>query len=96
MSLIKGFVEMIKQENLICAIPLLRLQLDNSLRFYAAFLVENPHELASHFIEGEAIRRLTEKKYPSKINRQIISRKTIRTLSVDWWTYMRKHLDTYI
>lgn len=46
MSLIKGFIEMIRQENFICAAPMLRMQLDNSLRFYAAFLVENPHELA--------------------------------------------------
>ena len=72
MSLIKGFVEMIKQENLICAIPLLRLQLDNSLRFYAAFLVENPHELASHFIEGEAIRRLTEKNTHKKLTDRLL------------------------
>jgi len=61
LSLTRGFIEMIKQENFICAAPLLRLQLDNSLRFYAAFLVDKPHDLASRFAQGESIRNFKER-----------------------------------
>lgn len=67
MSIIKGFVEMIRQENFICAIPLLRMQLDNSLRFYAAFLVEHPHKLATEFIDGKHIRNLKDKDTNQKL-----------------------------
>jgi hypothetical protein len=61
MSLIRGFTEMIRQENFICAAPLLRMQLDNSLRFYASFLVEDPHDLARQFAEGKLIKDFKEK-----------------------------------
>ena len=39
--LVSGFTTLIREENYLCAIPLIRLQLDNSLRFYATFLVSS-------------------------------------------------------
>lgn len=72
MSLIKGFIEMIRQENFICAAPMLRMQLDNSLRFYAAFLVENPHELARNFAEGKSIRNFKEKGTNNKLTDRLL------------------------
>lgn len=72
MSLIKGFIEMIRQENFICAAPMLRMQLDNSLRFYAAFLVENPHELAINFAEGKPIRNFKEKGTNNKLTDRLL------------------------
>ena len=72
MSLIKGFSEMIRQENFICAAPMLRMQLDNSLRFYAAFLVENPHELARKFAEGQSIRNFKEKGTNQKLTDRLL------------------------
>jgi len=35
--------------------------LDNSLRFYAAFLVDKPLDLASRFAQGESIRNFKER-----------------------------------
>lgn len=72
MSLIKGFTEMIRQENFICAAPMLRMQLDNSLRFYAAFLVEDPHELARKFAEGQSIRNFREKGTNQKLTDRLL------------------------
>lgn len=56
-QLINGFHLLIKDENYLCAIPLIRLQLDNALRFYAFFLVKSRDNLFSHFIEGKPINR---------------------------------------
>ena len=72
MSLIRGGREMIRQENFICAAPLLRMQLDNSLRFYAAFLVEDPHELARQFAEGKSIRNFKERGTNQKLTDRLL------------------------
>jgi hypothetical protein len=72
MSLIRGFIEMIRQENFICAAPLLRMQLDNSLRFYAAFLVEDPHELARQFADGKSIRSFKERGTNQKLTDRLL------------------------
>lgn len=63
---------MIKARNFICAAPLVRLQLDNSLRFYAAFLVEEPHELAKAFIDGKSIRSFRERGSKEKLTDRIL------------------------
>lgn len=67
MSLIRGFIEMICQNNFICAAPLIRMQLDNSLRFYAAFLVNDPHDLARQFAEGKSIRSFRDRDTNQKL-----------------------------
>lgn len=48
----KGFATLIATKNLTCAGGILRMQLDTLLRFYAAFLVSNPHEFAHQIICG--------------------------------------------
>lgn len=53
---IAGFRQLIDSRNLVCAGALLRLQLDTALRFYAAFLVEQPHEFALAVLDGKRVR----------------------------------------
>lgn len=60
MALISGFCLLIRNKNFICAAPLVRLQLDNALRFYATTLVAEPHKLAIDFIGGIAINKFTD------------------------------------
>lgn len=93
-SLITGFIEMIKQENFICAAPLLRLQLDNSLRFYAIFLVEKPHELAMQFALGESIRNFKER----ETNQRLTDRLLVERLSehFPWIAEVYKETSGYI
>lgn len=60
-SLIDGFCDLVEEKNLLCAAPLIRLQLDNALRFYASFIVNEPHEFAAEVLKGEPVRKLKDK-----------------------------------
>ncbi len=66
MSLIDGFIKMIP-ENFICAAPLLRLQVDNLLRLYAANRVSvNIHEFAMDVLGGTSIKDMRDKDNPKQ------------------------------
>lgn len=58
---IAGFSTLIKAKNLICSGALLRLQLDTAMRFFAAFLVERPHDFAMSVLRGEKVRDLKDR-----------------------------------
>ncbi len=60
LSLIRGFCTSIREKNFICAAPLVRLQLDNLLRFYASFIVRDPHQFAADILGGAHIRNLRD------------------------------------
>lgn len=60
MSLISGFCLLIRNKNFTCAAPLVRMQLDNALRFYATYLVSNPDVLVSGFVNGTHISNYTD------------------------------------
>ncbi|WP_340481194.1 hypothetical protein [Vibrio anguillarum] len=55
LELSKGFENMIKAELFLCAAPLLRLQLDNLLRYSALWLVENPDAVCLDVLGGKPI-----------------------------------------
>ncbi len=55
-SLINGFVNLAESNNYLCAIPLIRMQLDNGLRFFASTLVEDSNDFFNHYQNGKAIR----------------------------------------
>jgi len=57
-NLHSGFTILMQKKNFLAAAPLLRLQLDNCLRFYAASLVSNPHEFALAVFGGTPVRKL--------------------------------------
>ena len=54
-SLLTAFTVLIESENFISAAPLLRLELDTSLRLYAAWLVDDPEQLAQEVMSGGSI-----------------------------------------
>lgn len=58
---IAGFRALLEARNLICAGALLRLQLDTAMRFYAAFLVEQPHDFALAVLRGEQVRNIKDR-----------------------------------
>ncbi len=60
-NLIPAFVYLIESQNFIAAAPLLRLQIDNCIRFHGAWLVNDPHAFASAVLRGDHIRRLKDK-----------------------------------
>jgi hypothetical protein len=60
-ALIAGFCSMVEARNLVCAAPLVRLQIDNCLRFYAAFIVKDPHDFAVSVLKGVSVRKLRDR-----------------------------------
>jgi hypothetical protein len=61
MSLCAGFSSLIRAKNYLCAATLVRLQLDTCLRFFAAFIVEHPHDFASSILEGTPVRKIKDR-----------------------------------
>lgn len=60
-SLIDGFTRMVEDRNALCANALLRLQLDNIIRLYACWLVDDPHSIAIRLLEGKPLCRVKSK-----------------------------------
>jgi len=57
LNLVEGFATLAQQRNMICCGALLRLQLDNCLRFYAVYLVKDPHDFAMQVLAANQSRR---------------------------------------
>lgn len=62
LSLISGFTTLIRSKNYIGAAHLARPHLDNYLRFFAAWLVKDPHDFAMKIMQGKRIDQLTDQK----------------------------------
>jgi len=56
-----GLAEMIKTGNRLCAVPLLRLQMDSVMRIKAMIEAENPEDIARHIWKGEPFNKLRSK-----------------------------------
>ncbi len=61
LALCSGFRRMIGERNMICAGSLLRLQVDTALRFYAAYLVQDPHAFATEMLKGTRVDKLKDR-----------------------------------
>jgi hypothetical protein len=57
LALLRGFCDLVEGRNMIAAAPLLRCQMDNGLRFFAATLVDNPHDFALKVHTGNPINK---------------------------------------
>lgn len=55
-NLINGFVSMLQTRNLTCAGVLLRMQMDNCMRTYAAFIAEDRPAVVDCIINGERVK----------------------------------------
>ncbi len=56
LDLNRGYLLLTKDDNYYCAIPLVRLQLDNILRFYCLSLVSDLHDFLIHVLNKKGIR----------------------------------------
>jgi hypothetical protein len=59
-STASAFRMMIESWNMVCARSLLRIHIDTSLRFSAAWLVEEPHDFATRVLKGERIDKMKD------------------------------------
>jgi len=60
LSLVFGYTSLIRSSNFVSAVPLIRMQVDNLLRFKAAFLARDISEFVASVIEGTEIRDLRD------------------------------------
>jgi hypothetical protein len=60
-SLVYGFTTLIREQNLVCAAPLIRLQIDNLLRYRAAFMVDDQDEFVLKVWSGTPIRKIKDR-----------------------------------
>jgi len=61
MNINRGFITLTKDDNYSCAIPLMRLMIDNCLRFWAISLVDDRHEYIRVWGSGEKIRSMKDR-----------------------------------
>jgi hypothetical protein len=61
LSMLRGFCDLVEVRNMVAAAPLLRCQLDSGLRFFAATLVDDPHEFAWKIRNGTEVRSIKDK-----------------------------------
>ena len=57
----KGFIALIDQWNLLCAAPVIRLQIDTLLRLKYMSTLEDSEEISSRLLNGESINRFKDK-----------------------------------
>lgn len=93
LNLLDGFCMLIESKNFIAAAPLIRLQVDNALRFSAAFLVQEPHKFAIEVLKGKPIRKLR-----SRDNQQMTDRYLVEKMTEDfpWIGNVYEHTSGYI
>ena len=56
-----AFTQMVRAQNYLIAASLVRLQLDTFLRFFASYLVSDPHEFAQSVLAGTQVRKLKDR-----------------------------------
>lgn len=61
LNLIDGFTDMLRKRNLTCVGALLRLQMDNCMRSYAAFIAQDKEAVIDCIINGDPINKQVSK-----------------------------------
>ncbi len=61
LCLSEAFCDLLEKKNFVVAASLLRLQLDNLVRFQAAWLVDKPHDFATSVLSGRKISELKDR-----------------------------------
>ena len=67
-----AFIQLIRVQNYLVAASLVRLQLDTFLRFFASYLVSDPHEFASAVLAGTAVRKLKDRSGALMTDRHLV------------------------
>src|SRR5262245_28325968 len=73
-AVLAGFASLIEQHNMTCARPLLRVQIDNVLRFYAFSLVNDPQKMAREVLAGTHIRKIKDRDGQALADAYLISK----------------------
>lgn len=60
MSMSRGFVQLVRTTNFLCAAPLVRFQLDSALRFYGVLITSDPDHATKEVLGGARIDRMED------------------------------------
>lgn len=93
LELSKGFKLMIQSKYFLCAAPLLRLQLDNLLRYSAIWLVDNYDEVIQEFISGVPIRKIKDRSGKKMTDAHLVS---VLSEDIDWIKPVYERTSGYI
>ncbi len=92
-STAQAFHMMITSWNMVCARSLLRIHIDTSLRFSAAWLVEKPHEFAMEVLKGERIDKMKGKDGKRLTDTYLTE---VRAVDYPWLPAVYKNLSGYV
>ena len=92
-SLVFGFVELLEKKNFICAAPLIRLQIDNLLRFHAAFFVDNQSQFVVDVLQGKKISSMKDRAGNKMTDTYLQSRLDVYN---PWLQNLYKHTSGYV
>ncbi len=67
-----AFTQMVRTENYLAAASLVRLQLDTFLRFFASYLVNDPHEFTTSVLAGTEVRKLKDRSGKPMTDRHLV------------------------
>ena len=73
LSLCSGFAALVRAKNYSSSAVLLRLQLDSCLRFFAAFIVDNPHDFSHRVLKGEHVRNQKDRNGQKMTDRHLVN-----------------------
>jgi hypothetical protein len=59
-AFIRGFITLVRDDNYIAAVPFIRMQIDNCLRFYATTLVSDMNDFYLKYLEGTHIGQIED------------------------------------
>ncbi|MHB8156708.1 MAG: hypothetical protein ACYDEQ_04880 [Desulfocucumaceae bacterium] len=93
LSTSSAFKVLIESTNLISARALIRIHLDTAIRFYAAWLVKNPHEFAKEVLAGKKIRDLKDTQGKKLTDAYLVNKITI---DYPWVAIVYDNLCDYI
>ena len=80
--MIGGFCDLIPK-NYVCAAPLVRLQLDNVLRFSALWLVSDSQDFVTKVLEGKQINKLRDRDGQRMTDRNLVDKMKARHPGVE-------------
>lgn len=92
-SMARGITLLVNDFNMDCARSILRLQIDTALRFFAVFLVNEPHDFAMKVLSGEQINRMTDSSGKKLTDAYLVSRLVSEH---DWLSRVYKNLSGYV
>ena len=88
-----AFCQLVEAWNLTTARALLRFQIDTTLRFSAAWLVDQPHDFASKVLGGERIDRLRDRNGKRLTDAHLVE---VHSEHVAWLPEVYKNLSGYV